>query len=375
MADLIKIPGTARFTRRPRFGSYEGAMTTFPLLSLALLPGIGPRKVRDLLARATATEVLACPEAHADLLSDEVRRRIVTGEARRAAEEEMGRVERAGARLVRWDEAAYPERLRRIYDPPALLYVLGEPRGEETAVSVVGSRGASPLGRTTAHALGRDLVRAGLTVVSGLARGIDTAAHEGAVAGGGRTVAVLGSGLGHIYPHENRDLARRIVAQGGAVVSELPMAAAPAPGNFPRRNRVIAGWSRALVVVEAAMKSGALITARVAADEGRDVMAVPGHPSHPGAAGTNMLIRDGAALVRDAADVLSELGLDPLLARPAAEAPSDALLGALPGDIPVSVEELHERSGQAIPSLLGRLAELELASKVRRLPGGLFVRN
>jgi DNA processing protein len=333
-------------------------MTTLDLLTLTLVPGLGPRALRD-LARGGGLD-------HA--LSE-----MATREHRERAQAQMELAARLGIRLLCWDEADYPARLLAIYDPPPVLFVRGTTVREETAVAVVGSRVASPLGRTSARVLARDLASAGVAVVSGLARGIDTAAHEGALAARGRTVAVLGSGLDRLYPRENEQLAGRIASAGGAVVSEFPLGTSPLPGHFPRRNRIIAGWSSAVVVVEAAERSGALVTARAAADEGREVCAVPGHPSHPGARGTNQLIRDGAALVRDAGDVLAELGLDPLLVKPAPT--DDPLLGALRDDAPSSLEELHERSGREIPHLLARLAELELAEKVRRLPGGLFVRN
>lgn len=349
-------------------------METLDLLTLTLLPGVGPRTLRDLATRAPLREVLACPEAYVDALGDEAYARLASGQARRRAEDELAKAEKLGVHLLRWDESQYPELLRRTYDPPPILYVRGHVTAE-AGVAIVGSRGASPLGRTCAYNLARDLAPAGLPIISGLARGIDTAAHEGTLAGAGQTIAVLGSALDRLYPRENAALADRIVANGGAVVSEFSLGIGPEPGHFPRRNRVIAGWSRAVVVVEAAMRSGALVTARLAAEEGRDVFAVPGHPTQPGSTGTNQLIRDGAALVRDAADVLSELGLGTALVAPPRERSDDVLLQALRADAPASVDDLHERSGRAIPEILGRLAELELAEKVRRLPGGLFVRN
>jgi DNA processing protein len=222
--------------------------------------------------------------------------------------------------------------------------------------------------------MARDLAAWGATVVSGLARGIDTAAHEGALEASGRTVAVLGCGLDRTYPAENERLAGRI-ASAGAVVSEFPLGAPPLPEHFPRRNRVIAGWSRAVVVVEAAARSGALNTARCAADEGRDVLAVPGHPTQLASAGTNQLIRDGAGLVRSAIDVAHELGLEPPATAAAAKPPADPLLGALAGDAPATLEELRARSGLETGALLARLTDLELRDVVRRLPGPLFVRH
>ena len=243
---------------------------------------------------------------------------------------------------------------------------------DDASVAVVGSRAATVAGRTLARAMARDLAAWGATVVSGLARGIDTAAHEGALEAPGRTVAVLGCGLDRTYPAENERLAGRI-AWAGAVVSEFALGTPPLPEHFPRRNRVIAGWSRAVVVVEAASRSGALNTARCAADEGRDVLAVPGHPTQPSSAGTNQLIRDGAGLVRSAVDVAHELGIEPPAA--AAEGPSDPLLTALAKDAPSTLEELRDRSGLETGALLARLTDLELRDVVRRLPGPLFVRH
>jgi len=239
-------------------------------------------------------------------------------------------------------------------------------------VAVVGSRAATGLGLTFARALARDLATAGVVVVSGLARGVDAAAHRGALDAPGRTVAVLGSGLDRLYPPEN-DLLARAIERDGVVASEFPLGTRPWKSHFPRRNRTIAGWARATVVVEAGARSGALSTARAALDEGRDVMAVPGHPSQPGASGTNALLRDGAALVRGAEDVLAELGLAPPEPRP--PAPADEVLASLARGVPAGVDEIQARCGLALPSLLVRLAELEIERAVVRLPGALFVRS
>jgi DNA processing protein len=277
-------------------------------------------------------------------------------------------------RIVGRDEPDYPERVRRIYDPPPVLYVRGTlvPGEGERALAIVGARAASAQGLALTRALAHDLAEAGLTIVSGLARGIDTAAHQGVLDTSGRTVAVLGSGLDRIYPEENTPLALAI-AQSGAVVSEFPLGSAPDRKHFPRRNRLIAGWGRAVVVAEAAEKSGALLTAQAALEEGREVMAVPGHPGHRGSAGTNQLIRDGAVLVRGAPDVADELGV----ALPVHEeaAGEDEVLEALARDVPRSLEELQVRCGRALPELLSHLTLLEVGAKVRRLPGPLFVRS
>jgi len=345
----------------------------FDLLTLALLPDVGPGTVRQLCARVPARDVLLRPADHADLLPAGARARLASGIGRQRAEEEERRCRAIGVALVGRDDADYPRHLREVYDPPPVLYVRGGLRADEgpASVAIVGSRAATPQGRALARRMACDLAAAGATVVSGLARGIDAAAHRGALDASGRTVAVLGSGLDRVYPPENAALAAAI-AERGAVVSEFPLGTIPYPGHFPRRNRIIAGWSKAVVVVEAAQKSGALVTARVALEEGRDVLAVPGHPSQPASAGCNQLIRDGAPLVRDAVDVAREIGLALEVAPDSA--PGDHVLRALRGDAPSSLEELRERSGLETPALLARLTELELAAKVRRLPGALFLR-
>jgi DNA processing protein len=348
--------------------------STLDLLTLALLPGLGPRAASGLAARGPLCGVLRRPGDHGDLLGAPALEALRSGAARRAAEAESHRARALGVRIVGRDEPDYPAWLRRVFFPPPVLWVRGRlVVGEgERAVAVVGSRAATALGLALARRLARELAAAGVTVVSGLARGIDAAAHRGAVEGSGRTVAVLGSGLDRLYPPENADLART-VESAGAVVSEFPFGTAPWKANFPRRNRVIAGWARAVVVVEAGARSGALSTARAALDEGRDVMAVPGHPSQPSAEGTNGLLRDGAALVRGAGDVLSEIGLG----RPAARdvPPPDEVLGAFARGVPAGVDEIRARCGLALPALLARLAELEIAGTIERLPGALFVRS
>jgi DNA processing protein len=347
--------------------------STLDLLTLAFVPGLTPRAAHELASRGPLAEALAHPGDHADLLSPPALAALRSGGARRQAEAEVRRAAALGVRLVGRDESDYPIWLRRVYAPPPVLWVRGTLlAGEgEGAVAVVGSRAATGLGLAFARALTLGLASAGLTVVSGLARGIDTAAHRGALDARRRTVAVLGSGLDRVYPAENASLAHAI-GKDGAVVSEFPLGTGPWKQNFPRRNRVIAGWSRAVVVVEAGARSGALSTARAALDEGREVMAVPGHPSQPAAEGTNGLLRDGALLVRGASDVLAELGLAPpdLERRPA-----DAVLAALARGVPASVDEIQARCGLALPALLARLAELELGAAVVRLPGALFVRS
>jgi DNA processing protein len=345
---------------------------TVDLLTLSLLRGVGTRAVRDLLARAPVSDILSEPEAHADLLPEEARSRVASGEARRAAEEELARAAKLGVSIVSHEDPSYPPALRQVYAPPIILYVRGLLAADEPAVAIVGSRAATTRGRVLAGAMARDLAGAGVTIVSGLARGIDTAAHQGALSAEGRTVAVLGSGLDRVYPPENGSLAERI-AERGAVVSEFALGMRPDRAHFPRRNRVIAGWSAAVVVVEAAVKSGALSTARAALDEGREVLAVPGHPSDPGAEGTNALIRDGAVLVRNANDVAAELGLE--LETVEGRGAADPVLGLLRPGAVLGLDALREQSGLETGALLARLTELELQDEVRRLPGTLFARK
>lgn len=349
--------------------------STFDLLTLAVLTDVGPRRATALRSRGALDGVLAQPDDHGDVLPAEAREELRSGAARRRAEAERRQAAQRGVRIVGLDEEDYPGLLKRIYDPPPVLYVRGHLAGDEggRSVALVGARQATPAGGALARQMARDLGAAGAVVVSGLARGIDSEAHLGALEGGGRTVAVLGSGLDCLYPRENAGLAARI-ERSGAVVSEFPFGTGPHAGNFPRRNRVIAGWGVGVVVVEARGKSGALVTARCALDEGREVMAVPGHPSQPNAEGTNQLLRDGAAVVRGAADVAEELRWVIPVTEPAAPQ-ADDLMAVLRSDAPLGLDEIQALSGQSAPKLLARLGELELESRVRRLPGGLFVRR
>jgi DNA processing protein len=324
-----------------------------------------------------------------------------------AARAELESAARLGVDVVTIEEEAYPPLLRRSVDPPPILYVRGGLLADDRlAVAVVGARRATPQGGLLASGLAAALAERGLTVVSGLARGIDAAAHRGALEAGGRTVAVLGSGIDRIYPDENRRLAESIARQG-AVVSELPLGSAPFPQNFPERNRIIAWMSWATVVVEAARDSGSLITAGLAADEGRMVMAVPGSPGELNAAGTNALLRDGAACCRGAEDVLEDLAPQIVataagiaaargtatrsaggMVRPTPEggaagnatdvvdsADRRRILDALPASRGLGVEELGAAAGMAPGRLLAVLLELELAGEVRQLPGRRFLKT
>jgi DNA processing protein len=283
-----------------------------------------------------------------------------------------------GLRAVPLGHPDYPPLLARLADAPAVLWVRGEAAALALpAVAVVGSRAASPEGLRAARILGEDLAAAGVLVVSGLARGVDAAAHEGALVSG-RTVAVLGCGVDVAYPAEHADLSSR-VAGTGAVVAEFPPGTAPRAHHFPLRNRIISGLSLATVVVEAAERSGALITARTALDQGREVMAMPAAVAGGRNRGAHGLIRDGALLVESAADVLDALRLLPRAdpgpsSVPPATAPDDEILRALTPGVAEAVDALAARTAWAVPALLARLATLEIDGWIERLPGGRILR-
>jgi DNA processing protein len=240
-------------------------------------------------------------------LGEKVAGEIRKGPLEKRVERELYLLKEVGGNIVTLKDDAYPKRLREIYDPPALLYVRGELKKEdELAVSIVGSRKTSPYGRWITEKIGQDLSRHGVTIVSGMARGIDSLAHWGAISGGGRTIAVLGCGVDVIYPSENRNLFTKIIDHG-AVVSEFPMGSPPEGGHFPRRNRIISGLSIGVVVVQASERSGSLITAGYALEQGREVFAVPGNVGAEGSRGTNRLIKEGAKMVESSEDILEEI--------------------------------------------------------------------
>ena len=288
----------------------------------------------------------------------------------RAAELEFG--------AIPWTDASYPTLLSGITEAPPVLWTRG-PIGACSAptVAIVGSRAASPYAIEVAERLAADLSSRGITVVSGLARGVDPAAHRGALAGGGRTVAVLGSGLDIIYPSEHTKLAARIAA-AGCLISELPPGTPPRRAHFPRRNRIISGLSLAIVVVEASDHSGSLITARYGLEQGREVMAVPGNVLSGRNRGSHALLKDGAKVVEQADDILQELGLSVPELNPRVSAArlrnQDPILRRLPPGEACDLDMLVDRTGLTSPKLLSRLFDLELKGEVRRVEGGRFVR-
>jgi len=286
--------------------------------------------------------------------------------------------------LVRRGDADYPELLGQIGDPPGELYVRGDPGALHLpALAIVGSRNPTRGGARNAYEFARFLGASGFVIVSGLAQGVDTAAHEGALAAGAQTVAFLGHGIDRVYPAANRDLARKIARQG-AVVSEFPVGTPPMRELFPQRNRLISGLSLGTLVVEAARRSGSLITARLAGEQGREVFALPGSIHNPLARGCHRLIRDGAKLVESAEDIINELGAiaghvasppPPPVARPASRADDDAdyrRLASHIGHDPVTVDELARRSGLTIGEVSSMLLILELDGTVEKLSGGRY---
>jgi DNA processing protein len=303
------------------------------------------------------------------------------GELRRLATTAAANAGAAGLHGVFWSDADYPPMLSAIVDPPPVLWLRGPATAlAAPAVAIVGSRAGSPYALAVAEKLAADLAQRGVTVVSGLARGVDSAAHRGALSANGLTIAVLGCGADLVYPAEHRGLAREI-AVSGAVISELVPRTAPLPMFFPQRNRIISGLSRAVVVIEAGEKSGSLITARCALEQGRDVLAVPGNVLNGRNRGGHALIRDGAKIVETADDIVEELGVGVALAGPidgadsgSARQAADPVLASLAPGETFDLDRLAERTGLPAARLLPRLFELELQGLVRREGGGRFMR-
>jgi DNA processing protein len=353
-------------------------------LRLALAPGLGSSRIRELLTRYGLPEqVLAAPAGElARALPrgayDALHSTALDREVERALEWSEG----AGCTIVTLGDAAYPNRLLEIPDPPALLYVRGRVELlNRPALAIVGSRNATAQGERNARGFARAFSEAGLTIVSGLALGIDGAAHRGALEGDGSTVAVLGTGVDVSYPARHTALTEEIASRG-VLMSEFALGAQPATGHFPRRNRLISGLALGCLVVEAALESGSLTTARAALEQGREVFAIPGSIHSPLSKGCHALIKSGAKLVESADDVLGELAalLPPAAAQRRTTSPAnpdaggDSPLLALMGDDPVDVEALRARSGWPAERIASELLRLELAGRVETLGGGLFQR-
>jgi DNA processing protein len=360
------------------------------ILHLAMVPGVGPQTSRALLERfGSAGEVLDATRGQlcgVAGVGPKLAEKIVRARQDFDAAAELALCRRMEVDLISRGEPLYPPPLENIPDPPGLLYIKGkiEPR-DQLAIAVVGSRHCTPYGTRTAERLASALARTGFTVVSGLARGIDAAAHRGAIKAGGRTIGVLANGLASIYPPEHEDLARAVV-EAGALVSEMPMRQSPLAGLFTQRNRIISGLSLGVLVIEATPRSGSLSTAGHAMEQNREVFAVPGPVDSLASRGCHRLIRDGARLVETVDDIMEELG--PLVSEvraapdlppvrhPAELALSDSersLLGHL-DDQPTGVDDLITRTGMTAGQVMATLSVLELKRLVRRLPGHRFVR-
>ena len=362
--------------------------STEACIALNMLPSMGPVRLRKLL------EVFETPERVLTAKTDQLRK--VEGIGTDVADQigkwesivdlssELGRIREFGAAIITQESPDYPKSLREIHAPPIVLYLWGElQERDHHAIGIIGARRTTHYGTESAKKLAYQLAYAGLTVISGLARGIDTAAHQGALAAKGRTIAVIGSGLSKLYPPENHGLAEKIRDGNGAIVSEFSMEIEPDRQTFPMRNRIIAGWSHGILVVEAGLNSGALITASQALEQGRSVYAVPGHINAPSAMGSNRLIQQGAKLVMDASDILDDLQV--LL--PETKPLPEAAVRPLPAlsDEERRVYEAIEATETPIDQIAAKcdlpsatvsstLLRLELRRLVKQLPGKYFVK-
>lgn len=348
-------------------------------LKVTLTPSLGGNEIRRLLAAfgGPAGILGASRAVLAQHVSDAIAAAILGGGRDDAIAAAVTWLDDPGNHVLTLADAGYPRRLLQIPDPPPLLYVKGRVELlSHPALAVVGSRNASAQGMANAEAFARALSDAGLTVVSGLALGIDTAAHRGGLAGSSSSIAVLGTGADLVWPARNRALAHSLAAQG-TLISEFPLGTRPFPGNFPRRNRLISGLALGCLVVEAATDSGSLITARLAAEQGAEVFAIPGSIHSPLAKGCHALIKQGAKLVESANDILEELHLPAPSARARAEPPAEPrarrVLDALGYDA-CDLDTLAARSGLPVAELAALLTQLELDQRVAALPGGRYQR-
>ncbi|MBI3404856.1 MAG: DNA-protecting protein DprA [Acidobacteria bacterium] len=379
------------------FGSLLKLMTDdryLHWLALALTPNLGARTMGKLLRQYGSPQAVfaaSLTELETARLPAAVAQAIHSREPLKSAEKELAAAKQAGVRLLNWDEAAYPKLLVEIYDPPPLLYVRGNvDLLTRHMIGMVGTRRPTPYGNTMAERLGRDLAERGLVITSGLARGIDSSSHKGALASvSGTTVAVLGTGVDVIYPKENKKLFARI-EERGAIISEFAMGTQPFPQNFPIRNRIVAGMSLGVIVVEGAQYSGSLISARLAMEFNREVYGVPGNVTQPPSFAPNQLIKQGAKLVMGWEDVVEELpteiraqlfpvepSTEPERASLFEQSLSDAekaLFSLLSVDQSRPIDDLVELSGLNSSQVLATLFELEMKGIVRQMPGKNFVK-
>lgn len=372
----------------------------FAWLALALTPQLGPRRILRAVEKfGSPSRILSFSLTELESLQfpTESVQFIFGGHARRAADQQVEEMAKTGADFLTFADEAYPERLREIFDPPVLLWTRGNARLlAEPSIAVVGTRHPTPYGTGMAEMLSRDLARQGLLILSGMARGIDTSAHRGAIAAQRPTIAVWGTGVDVIYPKENKLLAEQIIAGGGAIVSEYPLGTFPAPQNFPKRNRILSGMSVGVLVIEAGEYSGTRVTARCALEQNRDVFAVPGNVTTKNAWGPNTLIKQGAKLTATWEDVWEDLPTPVrvrLTAPEAAESdpashaslfqqeplpPQEArIMSVLRHDEALQLDEIMEKLEPELSSseIFTALFELELAGRVRQLPGKNYVKT
>jgi DNA processing protein len=359
------------------------------IITLNMLPKIGPIRVRRLLeAFGDSTAILGASKdklLRVEGIGEETSSILHKWQDHADPSSEINEAKQRGIDIITQDDPGYPAPLRDAYDPPLLLYVWGKIEDRDRhALGIVGTRRATMYGRQATKKLSYQLAHAGFTILSGLARGIDTAAHEAALAANGRTIAVIGSGLAKLYPPENLGLAEKIAAGNGAVVSEFPLHTAPDKQTFPMRNRIVAAWARAVLVVECPAWSGSLITANLASDYGKPVFAVPGPIDKPSSAGCNQLIRDGATLVTDASHILDDLG-DLPFARQAALSEETSANPQLPeeeakilaaiGDDESTVDRLVDLTGLPAGTVTSTLMKLEMRRLVRAMPGFRYMKR
>jgi DNA processing protein len=357
-------------------------------VALSLVPGVGSVlfkrlldqfKTPDAVFRATLGDLLGV-----EGIGKRVAEEILKGPAEKKTERELRLLKEAGGTLLTIADEHYPLRLREIYDPPPLLYLRGELREEDNlALSIVGSRKTSPYGRWITERMSEEIVRHGITIVSGMARGIDSVAHAGAIAGGGRTLAVLGCGIDVIYPPDNRTLFGQIIDHG-AVLSEFPMGSRPEGIHFPRRNRIISGLSIGVVVVQASAKSGSLITAEYALEQGREVFAIPGNIGADGSRGTNRLIKEGAKLVESSEDILEEIlprwkrmREDSIKVQSPGEGlpEEEKIVCQLLSESPLHIDVIIRESRLDPGKVSGLLLEMELKGIITQWPGKCFTKK
>ena len=356
-------------------------------LTLNAAPGVGNATIRDLVqyyGSAQKVFTLTKPELMSCGLSEAVAAKIFEFDRDKFLKSEYNLIQQNGVEVITRKDPDYPELLKEIPDVPAVLYIKGNRAFlKNTAIAMVGSRQASVYGLSVAEKFARQLAEYGITIISGLARGIDTASHRGCLLGGGTTVAVVGCGLAQIYPPENKGMFEQIVEKG-VIISEFPMQMPPLAQNFPRRNRIISGLSLGVIVVEAALKSGALVTASMALEQGREVFAIPGSIDRPNAQGVNALIKQGAKLTSSVADILEELApalrqslkkVELPVQEPSVDSPS---IGLTPEEqnifAHISHQPIHADELLESPNALSVLLHLELKHLIKQLPGKRFVR-